>query len=81
MKKLMLMKLLPGKSNTDKSRYRFMSRVVDMYRKFLLEDVLGINYNSQVTPWLNINPMVRYIVNPGGNDTSKNATIFGLRIL
>ena len=52
-----------------------------MYKKFLLEDVPGIYCNTWVTPWLNISPMVRYIVDPGGNDTNKNATIFGPRIL
>ena len=43
------------------------------------EDVLEVYYNAQVTPWLNVSPMVQYVADPGGNDTSKDATIFGLR--
>ena len=43
------------------------------------EDVLEVYYNAQVTPWLNVSPMVQYVADPGGNDTAKDATIFGLR--
>ncbi|MBW7992406.1 MAG: carbohydrate porin [Planctomycetes bacterium] len=43
------------------------------------EDVLEVYYNAQVTPWLNLSPMVQYVADPGGNDTAKDATIFGLR--
>jgi porin len=43
------------------------------------EDVLEVYYNAQVTPWLNVSPMVQYVADPGGNDTAKDATVFGLR--
>ncbi len=43
------------------------------------EDVLEVYYNAQVTPWLNISPMVQYVADPGGNDTAKDATLFALR--
>jgi porin len=43
------------------------------------EDVLEVYYNAQVTPWLNLSPMVQYVADPGGNDTAKDATVVGLR--
>ena len=43
------------------------------------EDVLEVYYNAQVTPWLNLSPMVQYVADPGGNDTAKDATVLGLR--
>ena len=43
------------------------------------EDVLEVYYNAQVTPWLNLSPTVQYVADSGGNDTAKDATIFGLR--
>jgi porin len=43
------------------------------------EDVLEVYYNAQVTPWLNLSPMVQYVADPGGTDTAKDAVVFALR--
>jgi porin len=44
-----------------------------------------MTYQTQVTPWLLVQPDVQYIINPGGHvlnaDSSvrRNALVFGLR--
>lgn len=43
------------------------------------ESVFEVYYNAQVTPWLNISPVLQYVTNPGGSDTAKDAVVFGVR--
>jgi len=43
------------------------------------ENVLEIYYNAQVTPWLSLSPSIQYVSNTGGDETIKDAVVFGLR--
>lgn len=44
------------------------------------ETVLELDYGIQATPWLILQPNLQYIVQPGGNDTRKNAFALGLHV-
>lgn len=41
------------------------------------EMVLEVTYQSQVTPWLTIQPDLQYIINPGGTRDLNNALVIG----
>jgi len=43
------------------------------------ENALEVYYNAQVTPWLSLSPSIQYISNTGGDETIKDAVVFGLR--
>jgi len=43
------------------------------------EGVFELYYSAQVTPWLNISPSIQYIANPGGNKTTSDAVVLGVR--
>lgn len=44
------------------------------------ESVVEAYYNAKITPWLNVSPIIQYIANPGGSNTTKDAILFGLRV-
>ena len=44
------------------------------------ETVLEVYYNIQVAPWLQIAPSIQHVANTGGDETSRDATIFGVRM-
>ena len=43
------------------------------------ENALEVYYNARVTPWLSLSPSIQYISNTGGDETIKDAVVFGLR--
>jgi len=43
------------------------------------ENALEVYYNAQVTPWLSLSPSIQHISNTGGDETVKDAVLFGLR--
>jgi len=43
------------------------------------ENALEVYYSAQVTPWLSLSPSIQYISNTGGDETIKDAVVFGLR--
>jgi len=43
------------------------------------ENALEVYYNAQATPWLSLSPSIQYISNTGGDETVKDAVVFGLR--
>jgi len=43
------------------------------------ENALEVYYNARVTPWLSLSPSIQYISNTGGDETVKDAVVFGLR--
>ncbi|MBN1806860.1 MAG: carbohydrate porin [Sedimentisphaerales bacterium] len=43
------------------------------------DGVFEVCYNARVTPWMNVSPMIRYVADPGGNDTTEDADVFGVR--
>ena len=44
------------------------------------ENALEIYYSAQVTPWLAVSPSIQYIANPGGNKTTSDAVVLGVRV-
>lgn len=42
------------------------------------ETVLELYYRGRVSPWLNLSPQIRYVMNPGSESIS-NAVTLGLR--
>ncbi len=43
------------------------------------ETALELNYAAQVTPWLLVQPLLQYYVNPGGTGNHENAVVLGAR--
>ena len=43
------------------------------------ETAIELNYAAQVTPWLLVQPLFQYYVNPGGTGTHENAVVLGAR--
>lgn len=43
------------------------------------ESVLEVYYNMAVSPWLTISPSVQFVSNAGGDATTSDATLLGLR--
>lgn len=43
------------------------------------ESVIELYYSARVTPWASISPSVRYITNPGGDKTTADAIVLGVR--
>ncbi len=43
------------------------------------EAVVEMYYNASITPQLNISPCVKYVMNPGGDDSVSDAVILGVR--
>jgi porin len=43
------------------------------------ETAIELNYACQVTPWLLVQPLFQYYVNPGGTGTHENAVVLGAR--
>ncbi|MHC4158503.1 MAG: carbohydrate porin [Planctomycetota bacterium] len=44
------------------------------------ENALELYYSAQVTPWLAVSPSIQYITNPGGNKTTSDAVVLGMRV-
>jgi len=44
------------------------------------ENVLELYYSAQVTPWLAVSPSIQYIANPGGDKTTSDAVVLGVRV-
>ncbi|MHC4071047.1 MAG: carbohydrate porin [Planctomycetota bacterium] len=40
---------------------------------------MEVYYNAQVTPWVSLSPGIQYISNTGGDETIKDAVVFGIR--
>ena len=40
----------------------------------------GLNPDAQITRWLNVQPDLQYIINPGGNQDLGNALVLGGRV-
>jgi porin len=43
------------------------------------EMALEVTYQAQVIKWLNIQPDLQFVINPGGNQDLKNALVIGVR--
>jgi porin len=43
------------------------------------ESVWEAYYNAHITPWFIFGPSIQYVANPGGSNSAKDGTIFGLR--
>jgi len=43
------------------------------------EAVVEMFYNASITPQLNISPCIQYVMNPGGDETVRDAVILGVR--
>jgi porin len=43
------------------------------------ESALELYYSAQVTPWLAVSPSIQYIANPGGDKTTRDAVVLGVR--
>lgn len=43
------------------------------------ESVWELTYRAQATPWLAVQPNIQYVINPGTDAHTKNATVLGLR--
>ena len=43
------------------------------------ETAIELNYAAQVTPWLLVQPLFQYYVNPGGTGNHENAIVLGAR--
>jgi porin len=43
------------------------------------EGIVELTYQAFMTPWLNIQPDLEYIINPGALATQTNALVLGLR--
>lgn len=52
----------------------------DTMRPKDFETVLEWMYKVQITEWLNIQPDVQYIINPGGTGNIKNALVLGFQL-
>lgn len=44
------------------------------------ENVLELYYSARVTPWLAVSPSIQYIANPGGDKTTSDAVVLGVRV-
>jgi porin len=44
------------------------------------ELALEWTYMTQVTPWLQVQPDIQYIINPGGTGRIKNALVLGFQL-
>ena len=43
------------------------------------ETVIEINYGAAITPWLDLRPGLQYIVDPGADDGTPDAVVFGFQ--
>jgi porin len=55
-------------------KFRNVSAPVDT-----AETALELTYSDNITPWLTVQPDVQYVINPGANPATKNATVLGSR--
>jgi len=55
------------------------SQILQAHAPFTAETVLEATYKVQVAPWWSVQPDCQYIVTPGGEQGSHNATVIGLR--
>jgi porin len=47
--------------------------------RYSYETLIEATYTAKVLPWLTLQPDFQYIVNPGGTDSGRNATVIGVR--
>lgn len=44
------------------------------------ESAIEVYYNAQIAPWLTISPDVQYVKNPGGDNSTSDAVVLGVRV-
>jgi porin len=45
-----------------------------------VETVLELTHTVRLTPWLNVQPDIQYVINPSGRSSTKNALVIGAQI-
>jgi len=72
--------LISGRANDILSVGAIYGAFSDYLPQTTGETVIEANYQINLTPWLAITPDVQYVINPGGSNSLKDATVVGAQL-